>query len=483
MLYLFKIYNYFYKLDIMTMRKNFFLLLILMSLTSCMGETQFELPKKKAPIKFTNQKIINKINENTNVEIDAYWWKSFNDPLLNKLINDCLKHNLDILAATTRLQVANKNLKLAGIKNLPEINLNLGGNLLEEHNVDASNDNKTTRNLQAGLNFSFSPDFAGQQNELAKVAIAEFEMEQAALKGIMLKISSEVIQDYAQLRGIQEKIKLLKKYINLQEETLNSVRAEHNVGLSSNIDLQKSIISISTLKADLSNLEEMRDIYILKLSDLSSKYRESYQFLLRKHTKPITYKGRVPNLIPIKVLNTRTDVRQGEANLKKFIARIGVAEADYYPTFTLNGNINIGAEKVSSSSLTDILIGSLSAIITNTLFDGGKTAINVEIAKKEAEEALIQYKQIMNRAILDVESSLYSTETIYKKITYLEDAVNASKNSLKQSESLYKEGFIDSLKLIDTRTMFINLKQRLIDEESKYSVEIAKLFLALGISH
>lgn len=69
----------------------------------------------------------------------------------------------------------------------------------------------------------------------------------------------------------------------------------------------------------------------------------AYEDLLEKHQDIPVYQGKIPEFVPVEVLSMRPDIRGSEEKLKAAVARIGVAEADYYPTFELIGGIGIGA--------------------------------------------------------------------------------------------------------------------------------------------
>jgi len=181
------------------------------------------------------------------------------------------------------------------------------------------------------------------------------------------------------------------------------------------------------------------------------------------------------------VLSTRPDVRQSEARLKQAIANIGVAKADYYPAFRLSGTLSIGATGVSSIPVSEVLIGSLAALIEQVLTNGGVRDANFKIAQAQAEEALADYEQTLREASEEVETSLAAIQSSRHRQTSLEKAVSSSQRSFSQAETLYQQGLISFLDVVDAQRVLASAEQALARERTNYATQIAILFRVLGV--
>jgi multidrug efflux system outer membrane protein len=184
--------------------------------------------------------------------------------------------------------------------------------------------------------------------------------------------------------------------------------------------------------------------------------------------------------LPLEVLNARPDIAQSEADLKAAIAAIGVAEADFYPSFDLAANLTFGRTGVSSMNPTEVLIGSLTAVIEQVITDGGARSANREIAEAEAEEALADYELALRNAIQEVEASLNAIRASAARQDSLSKAVQASQRSFSQAETLYRQGLISFLDVVDAQQDLASDEQSLASERTDYAREIATLFNVLG---
>lgn len=461
--------------------KRYFLILTTLFLVSCGSDAEYEMPEKQVPAKFVMQNIIDDLSNNIpQSELNLQWWKDFKDPLLNRIVEDAINNNLDIMEGFESLREAEIKYDLVGIDNKFKATLSGQMDVLEEHNISGVTGKETTRDNLAGLTISFSPDFFGKEKPERTYAMAEVEFKRSELRGTILKVTANITSEYIALRGSQEQLELLKESIKLQEQTLEAVKERYKAGISPELDYQKAVNAVEVLKAGVPTLEETISQKSLSIANMIGSNMNSYVFLLSKPKPSISYRGTIPNVIPLDILDMRPDIRQSEANVKKSLANIGIADAARYPSFTIGGQISIGSQKISSTSMADILIGSLSAVIEKTLFDSGKTELNVKLAKKHTDIAMIRYQRTLNNSIQEVENSLISIKTNAAKIERLNKALAASKRSSEQAQILYKNGIIDFLDLIDSQRSYTNNKLALSETNTIYSSEVTRLFLALG---
>lgn len=464
------------------MYKKIFIVLAVLAFSGCSTNVDFKIPDKEAPAEFFLGETLDNVNLRTSKILDTFWWKKYGDLLLDELVEGALKNNFDILEATSRVRQAEKELELLGIGEYLKSDLSLNSGITDQYSLNGKSDSETEASLLGGIGIMFSPDISGQVYQKKKYAVANLTAEQELLKGTVLRISSEVVQEYIKLRGYQEQLIVLDNSIKLQNNMLEIIKVKYNSGISTEFDMQRTIVAVNNLISDRPDVEDSINRSILNLANLSGKFINNYDYLYENESVP-TYNGDIPKVIPVKVLSLRSDVRQSEAKLKQAIANIGIAESKYYPTFEINGKVNIGIEGISSSSIADILVSSISAVIDQTLFDGGKTSIGVDIAREEAQQSLLRYKSTMNRAVSDVESSLSALKSSYAKTLSLAKVVDASKESEKQAELLYQNGVIDLLSVLDSQRTLADTQQKYILANAAYSTEIAKLFLALGVGN
>lgn len=451
-------------------------------LAGCTVGPDYRAPEINAPSQFVSQDVLEALNESKQDRpFAADWWKGFDDPVLDQLVADGLENNYDITAAMARAREAQARLKLAGAGDNLSAIADLGGDIEERRELNGDEDAATTQSLFGTLSAVLPLDVFGRTRREVEAARAELESAQAELNGFVLSTSSAIAGEYLRLRGNQRQLELLRESVDLQEQTLAIVSSRFEAGLSPELDLQRAITSVEDLRADIPPLQESLQDSRNRLATLTGRFPGAYEALLSEQKDIPEYQNRIPDLVPLEVLNMRPDIRQAEAELKQAIAAIGVAEAAYYPAFQLSGQIGISATDISSTPATEVLIASLGALIEQIVTAGGARQANVEIAQAQAEEALADYEQALRNASEDVETSLAAIKASLERQSSLQKAVQASQRSFFQAEGLYQQGLISFLDVVDAQRVLASVEQRLAAARTSYVTEIATLFRDLGV--
>lgn len=463
------------------MKLSYFLLSVTLMFSACTVGPDYEAPDINAPLQFVSQDVLEFLNEgreDQNVATD--WWTGFNDDVLNRLVETGLENNFEIAAATARVKEAQARVRLAGAGDNLSADINIDSDIQERRELNQGEEVTTTRSSGAGLGVVLPLDIFGRTRRDVESARAGLEGARAELHSIVLRISSNIASEYLRLRGNQRQVELLRESVELQEKTLSIVKSRFESGLSPELDLRRAETSVENLRADIPPLEEELLNSRNRLASLSGQYPGAYEEFLKEQKEIPVYSSSIPTLIPLEVLSTRPDVRQAEAGLKQAIANIGVAEADYYPAFELSGSISISGTGVSSMPVANVLIASLGALIEQELTDGGARSASLEVAQAQAEEALASYEQALREASEEVEISLAAIQSSQRRQLSLEKAVASSQRSFSQAETLYQQGLISFLDVVDAQRVLASAEQTLARESTNYATQIAILFRVLG---
>lgn len=451
-------------------------------LSACTVGPDYEAPKINAPDAFVSQQVLKSLNEGKeDTEFSVDWWTGFEDEILNFLIEQGLNHNYEIAASFARLKEAQERLKLAGVGDNFTADLDLDADAQERRELSEDEEATTTTGAGAGIGASLPLDVFGKVRRQVEAAKAAYDAAQTDLNSILLEVSTDIASEYLTLRGDQRQLELLRQSVALQEKTLSIVKSRYESGLSPELDLRRAETSVENLKADIPSLEESLLNSRNRLATLTGQFPGAYESLLKKQKETPYYHNRIPELVPLKVLSMRPDIRQAEANLKQAVANIGVAEADFYPAFSLSGQISIGTSGVSSAPTTDVLIASIGTLIQQVLTSGGALDSQLNIAKAQAEETLANYEQALREASEEVETSLAAINASKQRQESLQKSVKSSQRSFSQAETLYQQGLISFLDVVDAQRVLASAEQRLARENTNYATQISTLFRVLGV--
>ncbi len=449
-------------------------------LTGCTAGPDYEAPDLDAPAAFVSQDVLKALNEGREDQVFAAdWWTGFEDSVLDLLVAEGIGNNLEIVAATARVRQAVAILKLAGASDNLSAVAAVDG-VLEERR-ESGGDDATVESIFGSVAVVLPLDISGRTRREVASARAGLEESRALLKSVVLATSTAIAGEYLRLRGNQRQLELLRESVELQEKTLEIVRSRYRAGLAPELDVRRAEASVENLRADIPPLEQDLLDSRNRLAVLTGQYAGVYEDLLLQKREIPAYQSRIPDLVPLEVLGMRPDVRAAEARFRQTVAEIGVAEAAYFPILQLGGQVSVGRTGMSGAPAMDVLIASLNALVEQVITDGGAREAGVEIARAQAGEALANYMLALRSAGEDVEATLSALDTSARRQESLEKAVRASEQSFYQAETLYQQGLISFLDVVDAQRVLANARQGLAAEQTGYATQIANLFRVLGV--
>jgi outer membrane protein TolC len=181
---------------------------------------------------------------------------------------------------------------------------------------------------------------------------------------------------------------------------------------------------------------------------------------------------------PAEVLRRRPDVRGAEASLLSATARIGVARAQLYPLLRLTGSV--GTSTLGISNLFDIITAGVVGSVSQLIFDGGRTAAQVDSAEAGARGALAAWEQAILGALEDVESAAVDQRSAVERVTINLEAVEAANNSAVLARSQYEAGLTDFRTLLSAENQLLSARNQLVGAEADRASAFVRLTQALG---
>ena len=316
------------------MMKHFLFFFILINLISC---TLIGPDYKRPEINLPNTYHQESNKENVVTDLNN-WWKLYEDPLLNELIDKALIKNTDINAAIARLEEADAYLKQVGAALIPSVDLTSQANRTKatENGIVPSSFVKPYRkNFNVQLGTSFELDFWGRLRRAKESARAEYISSQYSKDTVILSLQSTLVSNYLLLRSIDSQIFMLKDNVGYRKENVELTRKRLESGLISALDMHQSEAALNNLSAQLSDLVRQREIIsnqlILLTGDMNLNIAESKLDSLI--TPPIP-----PANMPSSLLELRPDIKEAEQIMIAANANIGVAKAALFPNIALTAN-------------------------------------------------------------------------------------------------------------------------------------------------
>ncbi|RYD41721.1 MAG: hypothetical protein EOP85_12270 [Verrucomicrobiaceae bacterium] len=184
--------------------------------------------------------------------------------------------------------------------------------------------------------------------------------------------------------------------------------------------------------------------------------------------------------LPAEVLNRRPDVRAAEQQLRAANARIGVAEAAFYPNFSLTASGGFQSVDVKRFLDWENRVLSLGAGVAAPIIDGGSNKANFQAARSRYDESLANYRQTLLVALREVEDALVDLKGLDKTRSALVAALNSSSETRRLSQERFDKGLTGYLDVVDADRTVLQTRLAISQIEAQQRITLAALAAALG---
>lgn len=413
---------------------------------------------------------------------DEYWWKKFEDSILDSLITIATERNYSVLTAMTNIRIAKAGWRIMQSELLPTLDISAGWNR-----------NKTSGNLsQTGdaeswyeyfsstLDMNWQIDIFGKIFKRAQAQKRGFQATEEEYRAVMLSLCAEVAITYFSLRQSQEEMDVLRENVRSQKEIMEITEARHETGFASKLDVAQArsvyYSTLSSIPSMQSNIEQ----YINSLNVLLALYPGSIDKLLETKKPLPDFTEAVTVGVPANLLRRRPDIRAAELSVESKASLLGASKRDWFPTFYLNGSFGYSANNLNKLINDKSMIWEIAPTMTWNIFSGGKR-INAAIeAKAELEQSIIAFNSTVLTAVQEVDNAMSLYKNSIMAIETLQETVRQGEETLELSVELYKQGLTQFQNVLDAQRSLLNYQDNLVRTQGYSLVSLVQLYKALG---
>jgi len=422
----------------------------------------------------------------------ARWWSTFDDPLLNSLVERAVEANLDLRVAAARIRGARA--ALAGVEAAAWPTVDVAGsysrNRASENAVGLSSQGAVgaprpgadlEQNFyQTGFDAAWEIDLFGGTRRRVEAATANLEALIEERRDVLVSLVGELARSYIDLRALQRRLALAEENLRVQQETARLNKIRFDAGLASELDVAQAEgqahLTAAQIPALESALKQIRYSLELLLGGRPGLLRDELAAPAPIPALPPTaHVG-----LPVELLRRRPDIRRAERQLAAATAQIGVATASLYPKFSLTGTFGLQSISASDWVAGGSRFWSIGPTLAWPVFDAGKIRAEIEIRNAQQEQALRSYEKSVLTGLAEVESALVSYRNEQTRYRSLLGAVAANRRAVEIANEQYRQGLIGFLAVLDgERTLFAG-EDDLVQSEANMASNLVALYKALG---
>jgi len=406
------------------------------------------------------------------------WWGIFGDPVLNQLVAAGRQNNNNIRLAGLAVLEARATLGIARGSRYPQAQFVAG----DATRIEISESNANTAGggdlsylqYNLGASASWEIDFWGRFRRGIESADANLLASIASFDDTLVLLTAQIADVYVVIRTTEEQLRIARENLALQERSYEIVDVLYRFGASNELDVQQAqTLLLSTLATLLG----------LPPTDL---------------TVILGGEGRIPDVpeqimvgVPADMLRQRPDVRRAELLAMAQNAQVGVAKADLYPSFSINGSLGLAASGDTNTTRTgDSGIGELFRSESLTYAVGpsffwpflnyDRIKNNVRVQDARLQQSLVQYQETVIQAAREVEDAMVAFVGSQRQDEILVDTVESARRSTELSMLRYKEGFADYQRVLDAQQALFAQQQRYISNKGLAIQSLISVYKSLG---
>ena len=455
-----------------------FLLTGAAALSACMVGPRYNKPEVTAPIEYKESSEW-KIAQPRDAINRGPWWEVFGDPQLNALVQQVEVSNQTVRVAEARLRQAEALVEQTRAGFLPTVTGSTGATRSRTPNVSgASAASAAPANVyNLALSASWAPDLWGSVRSAVDVNLANAQTSAANLGGVRLLAQAQLAINFFQLRALDSQRQLLENTVAAYQKSLDLTRNRYNAGVAARAEVVLAQTQLRSTQAQLIDVGVQRAQLEHAIAILVGK--APADFALPPAPLALTVPVMPPGL-PSELLERRPDIAAAERQMAAANAQIGVAQAAYFPTLTLNGVFGFRANTPQNWLVSPSRLWSVGPALAETLFDGGSR----DAVKKQAEAAydanVATYRQTVLNAFKEVEDNLSALRTLEAEAQTQDEAVQSSRLSTELTLNQYKAGTVNYLNVVTVQAMQHNNEATAVKILGQRLVAAVALVQALG---
>ncbi|WP_448942649.1 efflux transporter outer membrane subunit [Klebsiella michiganensis] len=476
-------------------------LLAVTFLSGCTVGPDFKAPKPATPESWTSWRSADPALlqiPGAAAVADNQWWKRYNDPVLNALVEKALIASPDIRSATLRFASARAQQRITSSQQAPSVNATASITRTQQ-----SENSPSTRALkealpdpdelvqlmaepynwyQGGLDFSWEIDLWGHVRRAVEASDADSEAQKAMLELARLSIVGDVVNSYWSLRGTQQQIALAKDDEHALKERLTIIKARTDGGALDDTDFERQRSELAAIRANLIELQAQEGVATNQLLLLLNEHPGALKDLLRYKPGSLST-GTLPQLalgIPSDVALNRPDIRAAEAQLHAATARIGVAQAELYPSITLGAKINMDTYSADNFTEWGSRAWSVGPSLNLPLFDRGRRKATVVLRETDQQQAAVDYHKTVLKAWQEIDDALSRYAAAQQKLTQQQTRAESSAQALRLIEARYNGGLTSFINVLDAQRSDIQARQSLAESQRDVKTTWAAVNRSVG---
>jgi len=412
------------------------------------------------------------------------WWKIFNDPVLNALVENAYEQNLSLQIAGLRVLEARAQLGIVTGSLYPQ-SQSVSGNYSYNRGKETPFSDKYFSQAGTGFDAAWELDFWGKFRRGVESADANLIANIASYDDVLVTLTAEVARNYVLIRTLEERLRLAEENIKIQARSLELTTNQYETGAVTELDKQQATTQLRNTQASVPNLRISLEQAQHALSILMGMPPQDLNDILGSGADIPTAPAEVAAGIPADLLRRRPDIKQAELQAAAQSAQIGIADAELLPSFTLLGSIGWNVNDAGNDDLGDLFDSNNLAFSTGPSFQWkilnyGRLKNQVRVQDARFQQLLANYENVVLNAAGEVKNAISSFLHSKVEASYRKESAIAAKRSTDLSMLQYTEGVSRYQSVLDSTRSLASQQDAYAVTRGNIATSAIALYKALG---
>ncbi|MBX8589872.1 efflux transporter outer membrane subunit [Pseudomonas cichorii] len=451
-------------------------------LSACqMVGPDYELPKDGAINRPDLQGELAGQSVNTvSAPVPEHWWRLYQDPRLDELVQQAMASNTDLRIAAANLQRARYQTAEAQAAGGFTNSAKVGAQRLQESGeAFLLADKVPVANVgDVGLTTSYQFDLFGTLQRGIEAAQANVDARQAAADTARITLVADVVRAYTQVCAANEELHIAQESLDLQQQSVTLNQRLRDAGRGDETQVTRSQTQFKSLRAELPRYQALRQAGLFRLSMLLARPVDQ----LPAGVSTCNELPHIAQVMPVgdgaALLKRRPDVRQAERHLAMATAQIGVATGELYPDISIGATVgSIGIlENLGKPAANRWGFGPL---LNWTVPSNGSRA-RIHQAEASTQAALARFDGVVLNAIRETQTGLAQYTALLDRRDALKEAEQSAQEAAEQTHRFYKAGRASFLADLQATRTYTDVRAQMAAANTQVAMGQIDLFLALG---
>ncbi len=438
-------------------------------LSGCVLGPDYQRPDSSVPLEFRHTPGW-KVAQPAELSSAVAWWSLYQDATLADLLKQLEASNQNLRAAEAAWREARALVGGSRSALYPQATGQVGTSR-------TGNDQGVNKSNEVALGLSWQLDIWGQVRRQVEASEANAQASAAEWAGVRLSQQSELVQNYLQLRVIDEQMRLLDATVKAYQRSLQLTENRYKAGVVTRADVSQALTQLKNTQAQRLDLDWQRARYEHAIALLVGSTPNAVQVASVETLPQLPV---LPIDVPSALLERRPDIAVAERQVMAANAEIGVAETAYFPDLTLSASGGYRGSNLADWISMPNRFWSIGPQFAMTLFDAGLRRSKVEQAEARYDQQVARYRQTTLQAIGEVEDALVQLNVLAEEIQVQREALAASQDTLRLTENQYQAGMVDYLAVTNAQTIALNSQRTLLNLLGTQLTASVQLISALG---